>query len=58
MSVNYASLPAVASARLLTDEELEARALEYEEMARGCVLHAKEIREYTAQRASWLSSAA
>lgn len=32
--------------QLLTDDEIEARALEYEAMARGCVAHAKELRAY------------
>lgn len=34
----------------LTDEELEARALEYEAMARGCIAHAKELRAYRRSR--------
>ena len=35
---------------LLTDDELEARALEYMEMSKGCIAHAKEIREYIKRR--------
>lgn len=35
---------------LLSDEELEARAIEYVEMARGCVAHAKEIRAFIKAR--------
>ena len=34
----------------LSIEELEARALELEVMAAGCINHAKEIRSYIAQR--------
>lgn len=34
----------------LTDIELERRAQEYEQMAAGCRSHAREIREYIAQR--------
>lgn len=35
---------------LLTDSELEARALEYEDMAKGCIAHAKEIRGFVRHR--------
>ena len=31
---------------LLSDEEIEARAIELEAMARGCIAHAKELRAY------------
>jgi hypothetical protein len=34
----------------ISDEELLARAAEYEEMARGCRQHAKEIRAYVKAR--------
>jgi len=37
---------------LLSDEELEARAAEYEAMAIGCVAHAKELRAYRRGRAA------
>lgn len=37
---------------LLTDEELEARAAEYGEMAKGCIAHAKEIRAFIKARAA------
>lgn len=36
----------VVPVQLLTDEEIEARALELEAMARGCIAHAKELRAY------------
>lgn len=36
---------------LLSDMELEARAQEYEAMARGCIAHAKEIRAFILGRA-------
>lgn len=35
---------------LLGDDELEARALEYIEMSRGCLAHAREIREFISRR--------
>ena len=35
---------------LLTSEEIEARALEYEAMAGGCLAHAKELRGYDMAR--------
>lgn len=35
---------------LLSDAELEARAVEYVEMARGCIAHAKEIRAFIKAR--------
>lgn len=35
---------------MLTDEELEARALEYMEMSKGCIAHAKEIRAFIRAR--------
>ena len=31
---------------MLSDDEIEARALELEAMARGCIAHAKELRAY------------
>lgn len=31
---------------MLTDDELEMRALEYEAMSKGCIAHAKEIRSF------------
>ena len=34
----------------LTDHELLARAREYDEMARGCRSHAREIRDYVRER--------
>lgn len=37
---------------MLTDDELEARALEYEAMAFGCVTHAQEIRTFIKSRLS------
>lgn len=37
---------------MLTDEELEVRALEYEAMAKGCIAHAKEIRAFIMNRAA------
>lgn len=37
--------------QFLSDAELEARAAEYEAMARGCIAHAKEIRAYSRGRA-------
>lgn len=37
---------------LLTDDEVEARAIEFEGMARGCIAHAKELRAYIRLRAS------
>jgi hypothetical protein len=40
----------------LTNEELEKRACEYEAMAVGCNLHAKEIRDFIAQRYSQLKA--
>ena len=43
---------------LLTDDELEARALEYEDMAKGCIAHAKEIRSFVRHRASDIGGAA
>jgi hypothetical protein len=36
---------------MLSDGELEARALEYEAMAKGCRDHAREIRKYIKERA-------
>lgn len=36
----------------LTDDELLTRAAEYDEMARGCRVHAKEIRAYVRKRQS------
>lgn len=36
---------------MLTDEELLGRAAEYDTMARGCKVHAKEIRKYVQARA-------
>lgn len=35
---------------LLTDEEIEGKALEYERMAEGCRAHAKELRQYMRER--------
>ncbi len=35
---------------LLTDDELEDKALEYERMAEGCRSHAKEIRQFIRER--------
>lgn len=35
---------------MLTDDELEARALEYIEMSKGCIAHAKEIRAFIKAR--------
>ncbi len=35
---------------MLTDAELEARAVEYEAMAVGCIAHADEIRTFIANR--------
>lgn len=37
---------------MLSDSELEARAQEYEAMAKGCVAHAKEIRAFIMGRAT------
>lgn len=37
---------------MLTDSELEERALEYEAMARGCLGHAMDIRRYISERAN------
>lgn len=37
---------------LLTDAELEARAVEYEAMAAGCRAHAREIRDFIERRAA------
>ena len=37
---------------LLSDDEIEARATEYEAMARGCIAHAKELRAYRRSRAA------
>ncbi|WP_423208772.1 hypothetical protein [Paracoccus yeei] len=34
----------------LTDDEIEARAEEYEAMAKGCIAHAKELRAYRRAR--------
>jgi hypothetical protein len=31
---------------LLSDAEIEGRALELESMAKGCILHARELREF------------
>lgn len=36
----------------LTNEEIEARALEYEAMAEGCRAHARELRSYRRERTS------
>lgn len=36
---------------MLTNQELEARALEYMEMSEGCIAHAKEIRMFMKARA-------
>lgn len=36
---------------MLTDDELEARAIEYMEMSKGCIAHAKEIRAFIKARA-------
>lgn len=41
----------------LSDEELEARAMEYEAMARGCLAHAKELRAYRRSRACEIGAA-
>ena len=38
--------------QLLTDDEIEGRALELEAMARGCIAHAKELRAYGRNRPS------
>jgi hypothetical protein len=35
---------------LLTDEEIEARAAQYDEMAQGCRDHARELREFKSAR--------
>lgn len=35
---------------MLTDDELEARAIEYIEMSKGCIAHAKEIRAFIKAR--------
>lgn len=37
---------------MLSDGELEARAAEYDAMAKGCRNHAREIRKYLRERAS------
>lgn len=37
---------------MLTDTEVEARALELEAMARGCISHAKELRGYLRLRSA------
>ena len=37
---------------MLTDQELKARAIEYESMAAGCKAHAKEIRRFIVNRAT------
>jgi hypothetical protein len=37
---------------LLTDQEIEARAAELEEMARGCIAHARELRGYSRIRSA------
>jgi hypothetical protein len=37
---------------LLTDEEVEGRAAELEDMARGCIAHARELRGYMRHRAA------
>jgi len=34
----------------MTDTEIEARAVELEAMARGCITHARELRNYAAMR--------
>lgn len=36
----------------LTDDEIEARAAEYEAMAKACIAHAKELRAYGRMRAA------
>ena len=36
----------VVPVQLLTDEEIEGRAIDLESMARGCIAHAKELRAY------------
>lgn len=35
---------------LLTDEEIEARAAEYDAMAAGCRAHARELRDFLERR--------
>ena len=42
----------IVPVELLTDEELEERAAEYDRMAQGCRDHARELREYRLTRAS------
>lgn len=37
---------------LLSDDEIETRALELEGMARGCIAHARELRAFKAERAA------
>lgn len=37
---------------LLSDDEIEARALELEAMAKGCIAHAKELRGYKRARSA------
>lgn len=42
----------VVPINLMTDEELNARAAEYDAMAKGCRDHAREIRGYITKRAA------
>lgn len=41
---------------MLLDEEIEARAAEYDAMAQGCRDHARELREFRATRGSALAA--
>ena len=41
---------AVRVANVPADDEIEARAEEYEAMAKGCIAHAKELRAYRRAR--------
>jgi hypothetical protein len=42
--------PVIVPLDMCTDEELRARASQLDEMAKGCVAHATEIREYVLAR--------
>lgn len=49
-TVNRKGIVVLVPVDQLSDEEIEARAVEYEQMALGCIAHAKELRSYAMKR--------